>query len=842
MDIGVNPNPSKVKPKKSKLKIQELLPTEIGCDFCSLKSTWKMNLTPRIPLSGNTKTADILVLGEAPGKFEDAEGESFVGNSGKELRSHLPSRFKDRLAFQNVVRCRPEENRTPTPAEVHCCATYLDEDVENLTIKAVLGAGNVPLHKFFPEAQILRIHGTRFPVKLGNRVVWYYPVFHPSFVLRTDKDYGGSKIRPCFENDLERFFAEVDQWEEPKIFDLSPDKVIIPRTREDAEALIARMVGPIAVDVETTDSRANKEIPRAYAYGARLLTAAFSDGQTTISFAIDHPEWQNPWGLSLLLDTIKSRRWIAHNCNYELTWFRQADPAGNYTNFDDTMALARLYHQRETLLSLELLSKIHLGVNVKKVVKVNAAKINQYSLDEVLRYNGLDAMATAPIYHKLHDKVDQEAYRRFLGAIDATTGMELLGLPVCLQTAATFKVEWEGIAARQEEDIQQLVEVEAYNRDTGTKFSISSPRQLAKVLDTYSGVDLPLTAKGNLSTNKAVLSQLSETNTLAKAILEYREAVKLVSTYIDAILSVPNVYPDGMLHPGYTVLHTATARLSSTGPNIQNFPRRHNGEIRNMIQVPDGFLLMPFDYAQLEARVLAMASEDKELCAGIINKRDIHGDWRDRLVEIYPNYIDVVIEKERVKSNVSDEKLLKILRDRVKNQFVFASFYGSSVHSCAEAMGLPLKVLEQLAGEFWTEFSGVKRWLQARRREYKRTGQMTTLTQRIRYQILHKSNEAVNTPIQGTAADIVAEAMIELVQLSRKMKDPYLHPRIQVHDDLTFILPDDQDLDSRIDTICQVMTKVRFPWQTVPLAVEAKVGTKWGEVEEFALMTGDYVK
>jgi DNA polymerase-1 len=305
---------------------------------------------------------------------------------------------------------------------------------------------------------------------------------------------------------------------------------------------------------------------------------------------------------------------------------------------------------------------------------------------------------------------------------------------------------------------------------------------------------------------------------------------------------VPILYPDGMLHPGYTVLHTATARLSSTNPNIQNFPRRRNGEIRNMIEVPKGYVFLAFDYAQLEARILAMATKDKTLCQSIINSRDIHGDWRDNLLHIHPDYIDIVMEREKVSLDVDEKTLLKIIRDRVKNQFVFASFYGSSARSCAEAMGLSLGVLEELSTMLWSEFPDVKKWLKSKRVEYQATGAMKTLTDRVRYQILYKFNEPVNTPIQGTAADIVADAMNEMMVLSRYRKDPFLHPRIQVHDDLTFIVPDSPKLEYYVNTISEVLTKVRFPWQTVPLAVEAKIGTRWAELEEFAVFAGEYMK
>lgn len=814
-------------------------PTALGCDFCGLKENHPNLYTPRMKPSGNVTGGDILVLGEAPGKMEDREGEIFIGASGKLLRGSLSKSHLQRLVFQNSCRCRPPENRTPTPQEVHACSIYLEQDTERLPLKAILGCGNVPLHKFFPEAQILKIHGTRFPVRLGNRVIWYLPVFHPAYVLRQDQEGGMGKVKPIFDNDIKRFFRELDRWPDPEIMELSPAAVIVPRTYEEAKGLIARMADPVAMDLETADDKGPCLYP--YRVGAHILTAAFSDGQTTVSFAIDHAEWQNPWGMKLLLETVRDRRWVAHNVSFEQSWFRFNAPGESFTNCEDTMALARLYHQRETLLSLEVLSRIHLGTNVKQVVQVDSRKIKTYSLEQVLQYNGLDAMATAPLFRKLDGQVDKVGYQRFMKTIDSVVGMELKGLPVSIETAKELREVWNDIAVEQADQAGQLAAVEAFVRDTGTEFNIASPKQISAILGTYNNVELPLTTKGNVSTAKAALLKIANEVTLAGRVLGYREATKLVSTYIDHVLQVPEIYPDLMLHPGYTVLLTATARLSSTNPNIQNFPRRRNAEVRNMIQAPDGYVLLAFDYAQLEARVLAMASKDKILCESIINGRDIHADWRDNLLHLYPTYIDQVMQMYQFDDSVDEKTLLKAIRDRVKNQFVFASFYGSSAKSCSEGMGLPLGIMEELAIQFWEEFLQVRKWLKERRTEYEQTGGMRTLTGRVRYQILYKYNEPVNTPIQGTAADIVAEAMNEMTELSRRERDPYLHPRIQVHDDLTFLVPDNDRLEYYVETISKILVKVRFPWQIVPLAVEAKIGTKWAELEDFAVFTGDMV-
>ena len=118
-----------------------VLTGERGCLACPLKARWPQLVSPEMPASGNNEDADILVLGEGPGEEEDNLGQVFVGPTGKLLRQHLSAKFTDRLAFQNAVRCRPDDNRTPTAQEMHACSIHLDDDIARLPLKAILGVG-----------------------------------------------------------------------------------------------------------------------------------------------------------------------------------------------------------------------------------------------------------------------------------------------------------------------------------------------------------------------------------------------------------------------------------------------------------------------------------------------------------------------------------------------------------------------------------------------------------------------------------------------------------------------------------------------------------------------------
>jgi DNA polymerase-1 len=361
-------------------------------------------------------------------------------------------------------------------------------------------------------------------------------------------------------------------------------------------------------------------------------------------------------------------------------------------------------------------------------------------------------------------------------------------------------------------------------------------------LTEYGKLHLPKTPAGKqLKTDDEAMKEAApDGHPLVDAVLEYRSAAKMISTYIDPVLDCRTRCIDGRMHPTYSTMLVATFRLSSEDPNIQNWPSRNveQKKLRGQVKAPKGHMLVKFDYKALEARVIAMASNDRALCESIIKKIDIHGKWRDKALEIYPDYY---YRLEEIAGTTDKKEVLKGGRNIIKTDFVFASFFGSLPDACAKRTGMPLQYMQELSTEFWGEFPGVKAWIKQRRIEYKDTGSSRLLTGAVRHAVM-PGNEPINTPIQGSGAIIVVEAMRALGELSRRLKEPYLHPRINIHDDLTFILPDDETMPEYIDVIVAELLKVRFDWQTVPLAVEGAVGLSWESLEEFGDFVGDYIR
>ena len=843
MGFFFEPQPKVKEPTKAEKK--QALPTERGCGVCTLKGCWPSLLNSRMPMYVS-READILVLGEAPNQQEDLKGRPFAGVAGDLLRQLIPGREIDRLAWQNTVRCRPPDDATPSPADGHACSVHLEEEILKVRPKAILGVGSVPLARFYPGVPIGRIHGQKVPVKVGDHYCWYYPVIHPSFVSRT----GGSTRSagyPILKTDIAKFFKEVDKWPTVSsvVREFSLKNVIRVDTFDEAISYLNKMRDIIAIDVETTTLR-------PYEANAVLLTCAISDGEVSIGFSVNHPERINAWAKEFIHTVVTTRKWVVHNGNMELSWFwsllgRQWYP----NNYQDTMVLYRMRAQRAANLGLDDLTRIYFGQDVKKLVHLNKKKMGSHSLAEIIPYNGIDAQATALLYHRLeaemsrHNMPPTTHYRRnvdrALGSIRSTSAMEVDGLYYSPETVAKFDVDLQEKIEVLVKEASSLYEVRQFEINKQKPFNIGSPADVATALVEYGKCSLPKTRKGkgdNYSTDDEVLEGLAETNPLARVVQDYRELTKLHGTYVRPFVEKTVVGIDGLVHPKYSVCLVETGRLSSEDPNIQNFPNRKHKEVRSIIVAPEGYVLAAFDYAQLEARLIAMASKDRAFCDAIVNGMDMHSYWRDVVVKEYPLYLDYIAERFE---KTETKEILKAARNDVKANLVFASLYNAQTKTCAERMHIPLNHMTAIHTLFWNTYPGVRKWLTNQQLEYKNTGSWVSLTGLVRHAIM-TGNEPINNPIQCTGGHVVLEAQNALYERSVRDNDPLFQPRINIHDDLVFILPDDDRLDWYLEEIATEIIKPRFDWLIVPLATECRIGYNWAELSTVKTWSGDYHK
>jgi len=234
--------------------------------------------------------------------------------------------------------------------------------------------------------------------------------------------------------------------------------------------------------------------------------------------------------------------------------------------------------------------------------------------------------------------------------------------------------------------------------------------------------------------------------------------------------------------------------------------------------------MLKVDYAQLEARVIAMTSRDKTLVKQTKEKYDIHGDWTVRIGK-------KAGQDEAVAGAATRDKPYKAYRDKIKNGWTFPLLFGSSLKSVAGNLSLDPALIREDYNEFWKQYPEVKQWQEGLAEFYRENHYVETLTGFRRWAPL-TWNELINQPVQGTASDIVIDGMSRLAVMAYSEKRPELFPRLNVHDELDFYLPDDSDLDRNIYTIAREMACCQYKFINVPLAVEVSIGPDWYQQEE----------
>jgi DNA polymerase-1 len=361
------------------------------------------------------------------------------------------------------------------------------------------------------------------------------------------------------------------------------------------------------------------------------------------------------------------------------------------------------------------------------------------------------------------------------------------------------------------------VEAEVY-RLAGHPFNIGSPKQLQEVLFTELGLTPGKRTKTGLSTGVEVLEELAESHPIVRRILEYRELTKLKSTYADALPRLIDP-ATGRIHTSLNQTVAATGRLSSSEPNLQNIPIRTEigRKIRQAFVPARGCRLLSADYSQIELRILAHVTGDPELVRAFAAEEDIHTHTAARLFE------------------VPEEAVTQEMRRRAKT-INFAVIYGMSDFGLSRELGIPVAAAREMIAAYGERFPGVRRYAEATVAQARRDGYVSTLLGRRRYLPdirsanrnfrLFAERTAVNTPIQGTAADIIKRAMIGVDAALRAQR---LASRmiLQVHDELLFEGPPEEI--GALAALARREMEGAFPLK-VPLRVEVKAGENWRDL------------
>ena len=350
----------------------------------------------------------------------------------------------------------------------------------------------------------------------------------------------------------------------------------------------------------------------------------------------------------------------------------------------------------------------------------------------------------------------------------------------------------------------------------GEPFNINSPRQVGELL--FDKLQLDSKAKksknGQYSTSEEVLVALKEKHEIVGLILDYRELKKLISTYISTLPGY--IAADGKIHTTYNQTVTATGRLSSSNPNLQNLPiRSERGRFIREAVIPDeGCLFLSADYSQIELRLMAHFSQDEHMLAAFRSGQDIHAATA---AKIYGMPIDQVTKDQRRKAKTAN----------------FGIIYGISAFGLAQQLDCSRSEAKQLIDDYFAAFPQVIRYIESQKELARQKGYAETLFGRKRYlPDIHSHNatvrsfaerNAVNAPIQGTAADIIKMAM---VSIHRRLKEENLQTQMimQVHDELNFNVPVSEVNRVREIVVSEMQNAVHL---SIPLIAECGVGENW---------------
>jgi len=385
--------------------------------------------------------------------------------------------------------------------------------------------------------------------------------------------------------------------------------------------------------------------------------------------------------------------------------------------------------------------------------------------------------------------------------------MERRGVKLDTSVLQTISVKVDAECESRVKNIHELA---------GQEFNVGSNPQLAQVL--YEKLQLPVLKKGKTgpSTDQEVLEKLSEQHPLPGAILEYRSVSKLKSTYLDTLPGL--VAKDGRIHTTYHQAATATGRLSSTDPNLQNIPVRTDlgREIRRAFVAEPGHQLVSADYSQVELRLLAHIAEDPVLIDAFLHDEDIHSRTAAEIFGTTPDKVDR--EQRRVAKTVN-----------------FGIAYGLSPHGLSTRLSISVEEARDIIERYFTRYAGIRRYLEDTVMQARKTGYVETMFGRRRLMAdLHSRNRqvaqaaeraAINMPIQGTAADLIKKAMLAVDEALTKegLRTAML---LQVHDELLFEAP-----DAEVEQVKELARRCMSQVATlkVPLKVDVGAGKTWAD-------------
>ena len=436
-------------------------------------------------------------------------------------------------------------------------------------------------------------------------------------------------------------------------------------------------------------------------------------------------------------------------------------------------------------LDIENLAENYLDINVKEILdEEESTKQEQINLFDTVEENKDNKVKKYTLYAYIISKI-KDVTEKKLEEINAIELFKNIDMPTVTVLA---DMQWNGMYADEEElnsfgnKLKEQLEIKTkiIYEMAGEEFNINSTKQLGEIL--FEKMKLPVIkkTKSGYSTDVDVLEKLKSEDPIIQELLDYRQLMKLNSTYVEGLK--PYINPkDKRIHSFFHQTITATGRISSTEPNLQNIPTRFElgKQVRKIFKPEAGKIYIDADYSQIELRVLAHMSEDKHMIQAFKEGQDIH---KQAASKVFKTPLEEVTKEQR-----SNAKAVN-----------FGIVYGISDFGLGEQLGISRKIAKQYIQEYLEEYQGIKDFMEKTKESAKEKGYVETLFNRRRYIPELKSNNymvrqfgeraAMNTPIQGTAADIMKIAMIKVKE---DLENKNLKSKIvlQVHDEMMIEAP-----------------------------------------------------
>ena len=758
------------------------IPPELVIDFLALKGD-KVDNIPGVPGVGD-KSAQALL-----------NGIGGIDDIYKNLDKIADLSFRGSKSMAAKMQEYEEQARLSYTLATISIDLDLDYDVETLM---PCQADNEQLRDLFAEYEFKRWHAEVSALIAG----------------------GDTSAANANTNEEKSDSAEESEQSESVEIDKSKYETVLEEERFNAWVAKLEKAELIAFDTETTSLNY---------MDAELVGVSFciEEGEAAyVPVAHDYPDAPAQLSREFVLDALKpilesdTVIKVGQHIKYDKNVLANYDITLNGIGFDTMLESYVLNStaQRHDMDSLALAYLGHKTIHFEEIAGKGAKQLtfNQISLEEAGPYAAEDADITLRLHNAIWTKLKEIPELKNL----------LIDVEVPLACVLS-RMEQEGVLIdsqrlrQQSQDLAtRIAELESeVHEEAGEPFNLGSTKQLQHVL--FEKMSLPIikkTPKGAPSTSEDVLQELALEYPLPKKIMEYRGLTKLKNTYTDKLPKMIN-HRTGRVHTSYHQAVTATGRLSSTDPNLQNIPIR-NEEGRRVRQafVPrEGNKFVAADYSQIELRIMAHLSGDKGLLDAFAHGKDIH---KATAAEVFGVPLDEVTTEQR----------------RSAKAINFGLIYGMSAFGLSKQLNIPRNEAQKYMDLYFERYPGVLEYMDSTRESAKEKGYVETVFGRRLYLPDIKASNgarrkgaeraAINAPMQGTAADIIKMAMIKVDDWIRKNASDDVTMMMQVHDELVFEIKEDK-VETYVSTITALMESAAT--LNVPLVVEAGVGENWDE-------------